>query len=179
MSASTYHIDLDADRREVQYPNGITIRLNGEQLLFPAELPAEALDPLLSDELDLMGVISELVVAFTDDTSSEMDMVAVILKRPRLARQFVDAVRGSYKVLLGDQYEAFVEDARPSIGDYVRLTKALARVYGVDLGKLFRSADSSTTGGTTSSPTSATLTSLTPEGSGFVPDNPGSSGSDA
>ncbi|MFZ3557217.1 hypothetical protein [Streptomyces sp. BH055] len=175
----SFVIDLDAERREVQYPNGIPVLFGGEQFIFPSELPAEALDPLLSDELDLTGLLMEIVEsADGDGDAGYREIVNALFRRPKLPRRFLGAVRDVYAILLGgEQYTAFVE-RRPSIGDYVRLTTGLAKVYGVELGKLWRSADSSETDGATSSPTSPATTSSTPDASGSAPESPASSGSD-
>ncbi|GBQ03927.1 hypothetical protein SSP531S_54060 [Streptomyces spongiicola] len=172
----SFVIDLDAERREVQYPDGIPVKLGGEQFIFPAELPAEALDPILSDELDLVGLLGEVLESADGDTGIAQ-VVNALFRRPSLPRKFLAAVRETYSILLGDQHSDFLRQ-RPSIGDYVRLTTGLTRVYGVELGKLFRPADSSETDSETSSPTSPDSTESTPAASGFVPDNPDSSDSE-
>ncbi|MEU2968955.1 hypothetical protein ABZ687_28760 [Streptomyces ardesiacus] len=172
----SFVIDLDAERREVQYPNGIPVRLSGEQFIFPAELPAEVLDPILSDELDLVGLLGDVIESAEGDAGVK-EVVNALFRRPSLPRKFLAAVRQSYEILLGDQYKDFLA-ARPSIGDYVRLTTGLSKVYGVELGKLFRSADSSENASETSSQTSpASTTDSTPEASGSAPDSPDSSDS--
>ncbi|MGC4950896.1 hypothetical protein ACLQ2N_32490 [Streptomyces sp. DT224] len=173
----SYAIDLDAERREVQYPHGIPVKLRGEQFLFPAEVPADCLDPLFSDELDLMGVMRDIFNAEGDTTTDEV--VTLIFRRPQLPSRFYAAVKDIYKSLLGaEAYESFTA-IRPSIGDYVRLTKALAKVYGVDLGKLFGSGTSSANASATSSPTSpASTTDSMPGASGSDQDSPASSDSD-
>ncbi|MFD0353008.1 hypothetical protein ACFVHW_04550 [Streptomyces sp. NPDC127110] len=172
-----YVIDLDADRREVQYPHGIAVHFNKEQFLFPAEVPADALDPLLSDELDLVGFLGDLVRS--SGGGSVTEIIDLLFRRPRLPLQFYAAVKELYRILLGeDQYAVFLK-LRPSIGDYVRLTTALARVYGVDLGKLFASGSSSETGSETSSPTSPGSTGSTPAESGAGLESPASSASAA
>jgi hypothetical protein len=168
----SFVIDLDAERREVQYPDGIPVKFGGEQFIFPAELPAEALDPVLSDDLGLVGLLGE-VIESADGDAGVAEVVAALFRRPSLPRKFLAALRETYAILLGDQYEEFLRQ-RPSIGDYVRLTTGLIRVYGVELGKLFQSAASSESGSQTSSPTSPASTESTPDVSGFVPDNPDS-----
>ncbi|KIF04154.1 hypothetical protein PL81_20285 [Streptomyces sp. RSD-27] len=173
----SFAIDLDAERREVQHPNGITVLLRGEQFLFPAEVPADALDPLLSDELDLVGLLSDIVGTKAASVSGEV--IELLFKRPKLPRQFLAAVKDIYRILLGDDGFASFVAVRPSIGDYVRLTKALIAVYGVDLGKLFGSDDSSENDGETSNPTSAASTNSTPAASGSGQDSPASSASGA
>lgn len=171
----SFVIDLDAERREVQYPDGIPVKFGGEQFIFPAELPAEALDPVLSDDLGLVGLLGE-VIESADGDAGVAEVVAALFRRPSLPRKFLAAIRETYAILLGDQYEEFLKQ-RPSIGDYVRLTTGLIRVYGVELGKLFQSVGSSESDSQTSSPTSPASTESTPDVSGFVPDNPDSSAS--
>jgi hypothetical protein len=172
----TFVIDLDAERREVQYPNGIPVLLRGEQFLFPAEIPADCLDPLFTEELDLMGVLHDIVNA-EDGSTTTGEVVEMLFRRPQLPARFYGAVMDIYKALLGDDVYREFKSVRPSIGDYVRLTKALVSVYGVDLGKLFGSDGSSASDGEMSSPTSADTTSSTPGGSGSAQDSPASSGS--
>ncbi|MFE3644869.1 hypothetical protein ACFXOM_28485 [Streptomyces sp. NPDC059169] len=172
----SFVIDLDAERREVQHPDGIPVKFGGEQFIFPAELPADALDPILSDELDLVGLLGE-VIDSADGDAGVTEVVTSLFRRPSLPRKFLTAIRETYAILLGDQHEDFLK-ARPFIGDYVRLTTALTRVYGVELGKLFRLGDSSASDSQTSNPTSPATTKSTPDASGFVPDSPGSSDSD-
>ncbi|MGX1268098.1 hypothetical protein [Streptomyces phaeoluteigriseus] len=171
----SFVIDLDAERREVQYPDGIPVKFGGEQFIFPAELPADALDPILSDDLDLVGLLGD-VIDSADGDAGVSEVVAALFRRPTLPRKFLVAIRETYGILLGDQHEEFLAK-RPFIGDYVRLTTGLIKVYGVELGKLFRSADSSASDSQTSSPTSPVSTESTPDVSGFVPDNPDSSDS--
>ncbi|MFG2986260.1 hypothetical protein ACGFYQ_34250 [Streptomyces sp. NPDC048258] len=170
-----YVIDLDAERREVQYPDGIEVRFNKNAFLFPAELPAAALDPLLSEDLDLVGLLTDL--ARTEGGSVGGDVIELLFKRPSLPRKFIDAVKAIYVICLGEEHFERFEDANPSIPDYFRITKALATVYGVELGKLFGSADSSESDGETSNPTSPDTTTSTPEASGSAPASPDSSGS--
>ncbi|MFE2181342.1 hypothetical protein [Streptomyces sp. NPDC059455] len=165
----SFVIDLDAERREVQHPDGIPVKFRGEQFIFPAELPAAALDPILSDELDLVGLLGD-VINSADGDAGIKEVVAALFRRPYLPLRFLDAVRETYAILLEDQNEEFLK-RKPSVPDYVRLTTGLAKVYGVELGKLFRSADSSESDGATSSPTSPDSTESTPAASGFAPDN--------
>ncbi|MFD7334934.1 hypothetical protein ACFV98_02875 [Streptomyces violascens] len=170
----SFVIDLDAERREVQYPNGIPVLLRGEQFLFPAELPAKTLDPLLSDGLDLMGLLGDVFAATENPTAATV--LELVFKRPKLPRRFVDAIYEIHRSLLGKEEYARFEDLSPSFPDYVRLTIGLARVYGVDLGKLFGLGGSSATSGETSSPTSAaSTTDSTPGESGESQESPASS----
>ncbi|MEW1677838.1 hypothetical protein AB0O47_32070 [Streptomyces noursei] len=168
-----YALDLDAQRREVQYPDGIPVRLRGEQFLFPAELPAKALDPLLSDDLDLLGLLRDVLEATENPTTATI--VELVFKRPRLPRRFIDAVYEIHRILLGEDEFERLEGLSPSLSDFARLTIGLARVYGVDLGKLLGLGSSSETSGETSKPTSADTTGSTPEASGEPPETAASS----
>ncbi len=172
----SFVIDLDAERREVRYPDGIPVKFGGEQFIFPAELPAEALDPILSEELDLVGLLGDIIES-SDGDAGVTEVVTALFRRPALPRKFLDAIRQTYAILLRDQYEGFLKQ-RPFIGDYVRLTTALTRVYGVELGKLFRSVGSSANDSQTSNPTSPATTDSTQEASGSDQDSPDSSESD-
>ncbi|MFF4188106.1 hypothetical protein ACFYZ9_33420 [Streptomyces sp. NPDC001691] len=170
-----YVLDLDAERREITYPDGIDVRLNGHVFRFPAELPADALDPLLADDLDLVGLLADLAKA--EGGSAAGDMIELLFRRPSLPKKFLAAVKETYRILLGEEpYERFLS-VKPSMADYVRLTKALVKVYGVELGKSFGLGGSSATSGETSSPTSPDTTTSTPDSSGADPDSPASSGS--
>ena len=173
---ASFAIDLDAPRREIQYPDGIPVKFRGAQFLFPAELPADALDPILADELGLVELLGE-VIESADGDAGITEVVTALFRRPSLPRKFLAAVRETYKILLEDQHEDF-RAKRPSIPDYVRLTTGLIRVYGVELGKLFRSADSSANDSQTSSPTSPGTTGSTPDASGSAQDSPDSSESE-
>lgn len=170
----SFVIDLDAaERREVQYPHGIPIKYREEQFIYPAELPAKALDPLLADELDLVGLLRDVIEASENPTASVV--IDLVFKRPQLPRQFVDAIYEMHRILLGkEEYQRF-EELGPSLPAYVRLTTALIKVYGVDLGKPFGLGSSSESDGETSSPTSASTTGLTPEESGDSQESPASS----
>ncbi|MGC5042508.1 hypothetical protein ACLQ16_04225 [Streptomyces albidoflavus] len=170
----SFVIDLDAaERREVQYPHGIPVKYRGEQFIYPAELPAKALDPLLSDDLDLVGLLRDVVEASENPTAAIV--VDLLFKRPHLPRRFVEAIYEVHRILLGkEEYQRF-EDLAPSLPAYIRLTTGLIKVYGVDLGKSFGLGDSSESTGETSSPTSADSTGSTPEASGDSQESPASS----
>lgn len=179
MSSSSYAIDAVAARREAKRPANIPVHYTKDlDLYFPAELPLDALDPILSDELDLFGLIGDILESSTGEAGEldVTDVIKAIFRRPRLPRRFIDAIRQTYALLLDeDQYKAFLA-TRPGVGDYTFLTTSLAKVYGVELGKLLGLGGSSENGGATSSPTSPASTESTPEVPGFVPDNPDSLG---
>lgn len=167
-------IDLDAAKREARYPDGIPVALGGQTFTLPAELPVATFDPLLSDELDLVGVVSK-VLADEASTKSVIDQVIdVLTDRPDLPTAVLAAIHGCFRILFGpEQYETFAAQ-RPSVQDYVRLVKALVSLYGVNLGEAFASAGSSESDGQTPKPTSQSTTDSTPEVSGDSQDSPAS-----
>lgn len=170
----SFVIDLDAaERREVRHPHGIPVKYRNEQFLYPAELPAKTLDPLLSDELDLVGLLRDVFNASENPTAAVV--VDLLFKRPRLPRQFIHAIYEVHRTLLGKEEYARFEDLNPSVPAYIRLTVGLIKVYGLDLGKSFGLLGSSETAGETSSPTSPASTASTPEEPGSNPENPASS----
>ncbi|MFE2723898.1 hypothetical protein [Kitasatospora sp. NPDC059327] len=164
-------IDLDAPKREVAYPDGIPVLLGGETFTFPAELPLDALKPLLANNLDLMGIAAQVINDEKNDNIAG-GVIDLLINRPHLPRTFLGAIDEVYLQLLGAEQFVRFHDKKPSIPDYVRLTKALIKAYGVNLGKLFGSPTSPTDGGTTSSSTSPTTTSETPATSGGIPETP-------
>ncbi|MFE6185459.1 hypothetical protein ACFQ6U_13640 [Streptomyces sp. NPDC056465] len=190
MSAQTFVLDLDASRREVAHPHGIAVKLRGLQHIFPAELPADALDPILSDDLGLVELLGEVLQSSSGDLDTN-EVLAALFRRPSLPRKFLAAIKETYGILLDAEYDTvdnqkvlrdgpfkdFLE-SKPSFPDYVRLTMGLARVYGVEMGKLFSFADSSESGSQTSNPISPATTESTHDVPGFVPDNPDSLESD-
>ncbi|RZU28333.1 hypothetical protein EV284_6499 [Streptomyces sp. BK022] len=176
-SDSTFVIDLDAPRREVQYPHGIPVQFHGEQYMFPAELPDAALDPLLADDLNLTGLVADVYEASERDASVSDIVLLALRGRGNLLRKVLAAVRETFNILLGDEEWARFQQSRPSISDYVRLAAGLSQVYGVELGKLFGSDVSSANDSQTSNPTSPASTDSTPDASGSAQATPASSGS--
>lgn len=175
-------IDLNAGRREAQYPDGINVELGDDSFLLPAELPADLLDPLLSDDLDLAGLIKKgyekrtaaQAAGADSDESLGKTVVDLLLDRPDLPKRLVESIKDVFRVLFGEEQYARFAGQRPSINDYVRLTQALMVMYGVSLGEASASPASSESGGATSSATSSGSTDSTPEASG---DDPAPTGS--
>lgn len=167
-------IDLDAAKREARYPDGIPVTLGGETFTLPAELPVSTFDPLLSDKLDLVGVVSK-VLADEASTKSVIDQVLdVLTARPDLPTAVLAAIHDCFRQLFGaEQYETFAAQ-RPSVQDYFRLVKALVPLYGVSLGEAFASAGSSESDGQTQKQTSPSTTESTPEVSGDSQETPAS-----
>lgn len=173
-------IDLDAARRETQYPDGIPVVLGGERFVLPAELPVEALDPLLSEEMDLAGVLQQVLADKPDGADEESIgelVINVLVNRPNLPIQLVQAIKDVFAALFGpEQYERFLAQ-RPSVPDYLRLAKHLLPLLGVSLGEALGSPDSSESAGETSKPTSPSTAASTPGKSGSGRTKKGSSAS--
>lgn len=156
-------LDLDAGTREASYPDGILIVLGGNEYTFPAELPIDVFDPFLSEELDVVDLIRSLyAILSTERGETTTDALLTLLQqRPGLHKQIIAAVREALALLLGaDQYAAWVA-SRPTVTGLMRLAGALMDEYGVALGELFASPNSSTTGGATQKETSGQSTDST------------------
>lgn len=171
-------IDLDAGKREVQFPDGIPVKHAGVDYLLPAELPADCLDAIV--DLDLPSLMKTVLDALEkpkekedDDSDGAEDLgqviLDVLLDQPSLPKDLLDAVKGPQGVfasLFQDQYATFVGN-KPSINDYLRLAQALLPLYGVGLGEALGSSEPSESDGETSSPTSPSTTpASTPAASG-------------
>jgi hypothetical protein len=172
MSTATNVLDLDAARRESAHPEGIVVRLGGEDFTLPAELPADVFDPFLTPEFDLSGLI---IAVFKDknDDGSESDLaerlVSLLFDRPSLPTEVIDAVYRALELLFGDEQWATFKAQRPSFKDLGRLVGGLFRLYGTSLGEAFASVSSVTTAGPTSKQTSPLgIPASTPDGSGEV-----------
>lgn len=155
--------DMDAARREEECPDGIRLVFKGEEFILPAELPIDIFDALLSDELDLTGIFTELL------NSEDEDVVKAVLKmlidRPTLPKVMLDAIHACFRSLFGDEHYPRFRSLRPSIKDVVRLARGLFERYGTSLGEAFASRDSSEGAGATSSQDSSSTTESTPDGS--------------
>jgi hypothetical protein len=173
-------IEIDAPRREAKEP-AITIRFRGEDYQLPSELPADALAPLLSKELDLVGVMRAILNARADGDSAGEEILQTLLARPNLPSGLIEAIRAGLQVLFTavdptpdkSQWRRFLE-GRPSIPEYARLIAGIARAYGVSLGEAFRSLGLSQSAGATSKPISPASTTSTPAVSGATQPTPSS-----
>lgn len=166
---ATNTLDLDAARRESQRI-APTIVLGGQSFVLPLELPADVIDPLLSDELDLVGLVKQVLADKPTSTNDVNEFLDLLFARPALPRQLIAAVKDSLALLFGaDAYAAFLSQ-RPSFSDYVRIVKALPGFYGVGLGEAFASPGSSESDGATSKETSESTADSTPAASGGTPE---------
>lgn len=167
-------LDLDAAKREARYPDGLPVVLGGQTFMLPAELPAEVLDPLLSDRIDLAGIIAEFLGGKTDDQSFGDALVDLLSNRPDLPSDLIGAVKDVFAVAFGaDQYAAFVGKS-PSLQDYGRILKYALPLYGNTLGEAFASAASSESDGQTPKPTSDSSAASTPATAGDPSQTPAS-----
>lgn len=129
-------IDLDAVAGELQER---TVKFKGQVYIWPAELPAEVLVPLLDEDLDLVGTIGDLF-SLADDTGSMQvtDMLDKVLARPKLPNLFWRRFQESLHILFesgkegqGDKFFA----AQPSVAALTRVARAVWSTYGVSLGE--------------------------------------------
>jgi len=147
--------DMDAARREEECPDGIKIVYKGEEFILPAELPIDIFDALLSDDLDLTGIFTELLNSEDEDVMKAV--LKLLIDRPTLPKAMLDAIHACFRSLFGDEDYPRFRGLRPSIKDVVRLARGLFERYGTSLGEAFASPDSSGDGGATSSqPSSST-----------------------
>ena len=177
-------LDLDAAaaaRREGSFPDGIPVTYGGTVFTLPAELPAEALDPLLGLDVDMASIMA--AAAKVQATASEAEaraagggvLIDALLANPNLPLDVVKAIKASLAVLFGpEQWEAFLAK-KPSIPVYAGLVKGLWRAYGVSLGEAFASPASSAAAGETLNSTSSAPTDSTPAAPGQPPVAPASS----
>jgi len=161
-------IDLDASRRESAHPDGIPVRLGGDDFLLPAELPVDVFDPFLDPNFDLTGIIRDAMdqAKMSEGASLESIIIDVLFERPTIPVQLVNAIFAAFAILFGDEQYARFKAHRPSLPDYGRLARGLFRAYGASLGEAFASPAPSALGGATQKPTSPASTSSTPDSSG-------------
>lgn len=163
-------IDLDAARAE---STPIEVTFKGQTFTLPGELPLDVFDPLLSDDLDLVGMIRK---AWSNPDLAD-GVIETLLAPGNVPAKLLAAIREGFRLLFADE-DAANPDAefdrfmacRPSAQDFRRLISHLARLYGVSLGEVFASLITSpTAGGATQSTTSPDSTGSTPEPSGDAP----------
>lgn len=164
-------IDLQAATRELAYPDGIPVTLpNGQVITAPAEFPLDVLDPLLSEDLDLIGVV-KLVVdreprVGEDGETVEDDIativVDVLMERPAILAQVKRAIGQCFAALFSEEDYARFVAARLGVRTLAALVKGLLSEYGVGLGEALGSPASSESSGEPSSPTSDGSTDSTP-----------------
>jgi hypothetical protein len=171
----TTTIDIDALLGEAQ-DRPLTYR--GTTFNLPGELPAEALAPFLTDEFSLLELIAEVVGSLTDEDEWVEVAFNTLKSRPTIPKDLLTAAAEALRVLLGEQYDAFVA-LKPSVPAYLLIAQHITQAYSVSLADFFGLGESSESDGETSSPTSSAGTDWTPLESGADPELPASSESDA
>ena len=165
MTASYASLNLDAQRREEETPDGIKITLKGREFVAPAELPLDVFDPFFTDDVDLGGVLKDLFDA--DDKKPTASVVFdLLVANPKLPKAVWHAIWQALENLLGEEGYKEFRAAKPSIKDAARLVKGLFALYGTSLGEAFASAESSESALPTSKLTSSSTTESTPAESG-------------
>lgn len=162
-------LDLDAARREAANPDGIIVRIDGNDLTLPSELPVDIFDPLLDPELDLAGLIKHVLEGDDSDDFTKI-LLDLLESRPSLFADALDTIKSMLTLLFGAEQYALFLASRPSVNDYLRLVQGLVKLYGVGLGEAFASLESSTNGGATPNPISGSTRASTPEPVGVAPD---------
>ncbi len=156
-------IDLDAARREAEVPDALPLTYKGQDFALPAELPADVFDPLLSEDLDLVGIVKPFLADGIDYGQAVIDLLT---DRPGVPGEVVGAIHGVFAALFGEGDYARFRGLKPSLSDYGRLVKALVPAYGIDLGEAFASPASSESDGATQKQTSEPSTDSTAAPSG-------------
>jgi hypothetical protein len=179
-------IDLDRERKQRAAEREgkrqeMPIRLGGETIaVLPVELPIDVLAPLrnLDDSITLL-LRSAMQATRTQDAKQRWDatelIVDLLAATPTLPLDVIAVLRQVAENLLGVEGLDKLLGQRPSAEDYGALAKGVFRFYGLTLGEVSPSSDSSTDSGRTSNTTSSTNSESTPEVSGTDPENPDSS----
>lgn len=152
-------IDLDAVAGELE-PR--TVKIKGQVYIWPAELPADVLLPLLDEDLDLVGVVRD-VWDMADDSGSLNIANALdkILGRQNLPKVFWERYREALSVLFDAGKEGQAEQffaTSPSLPQLMRVTSAVWRTYGVSLGEASAPSGQSDGDGSGSKETSSATT---------------------
>lgn len=161
-------LDLDAELREIAMPDGIRIPYRGEVFILPAELPLDVITPLLDEDLDLAGIVKQVLAARGDGIDTIFD---VLLSRPDLPKSALKAFHGVWEALFGaEDYQRFLAK-KPGHKTYATLFRLLVKEYAVNLGEASASLVSSESDAPTSKPTSSGTTDSTPAASDVSPES--------
>lgn len=170
-----FDLDLDAARSAASeaHQHKPAIKVGGQRIELPEELPLDVLQPLLHLDVDLSILLRQALDArragSNDDAISAV--VDMLVMNKSLPQDIVTAATTMARRLVGDEgYERLVA-ARLTLPEIGRLAKYLGRRYGVGLGEASPSSGSSEGTGTTSSPTSSPGITSTSEGSGSAPES--------
>lgn len=154
-----FELDLDGQRSaRAELTRTPALKVNGERIELPAELPLDVLEPLTKVNIDVSLLIRQVLDARgTGEAANEELLGAVVdmlIVNPSLPVEVVDAVREMSRRLLGAEGYAALVAFRPTVKDVGSIAKYVIRQYGIRLGEASPSSDSSEGTGTTSKPTS-------------------------
>lgn len=175
-------IDLDAILGESADK---TLRFKGTDFVLPGELPGACLAPFLDPELNLAGLVADLIAA--DESAEKSDdadggfmsaLLDALMARPTLPVQVLEAATTALNELLeygGAGKAAEFHALKPSVNAYAALGVNIAKDYGFGVADFFSSDESSEAGGEPSKQTSPPTTpDSTPEASGDAQEPPAS-----
>lgn len=179
-------IDLDKARKQRAAERegkqqSLPIRVGGQVVAeLPVELPVDVLAPLkdLDESITLVLRTSMKMYGADADARARWDgtelIVDLLAANPTLPVDVLNVLRKVAVNLLSESgYDALMA-SRPSPEDLSYLAKGVFRFYGVTLGEVSPSSDSSTDSGRTSSTTSSVTSESTPEVSGTPQESPAS-----
>jgi hypothetical protein len=160
-----FDLDFDAQRSANAEANEHSpgVKIGGEKLALPVELPVDVLQPLLNLDQDVIYLAKQAIDAraSNDVDAIVASVVDMLVAHPTLPRDAVETVTTMARRLFGEEgYEKLVA-ARLTLPEIGRLAKYLGKRYGVGLGEALRPSESSEGSGTTSRPTSSASTTST------------------
>lgn len=170
-----FEFDLDkarTARREIKRIPAI--RIGGERLELPVELPVDVLAPLTELDVDVSLLVRMAIDARKkaradgdDGIEAILDSVIdIFIANPKLPQDLVEAVKTMARRLFGEPGYNHLAANRLTLPDLGELAKFIGRQYGVGLGEALPSSDSSEGTGTTSNQTSSGSTAKTSAASG-------------
>jgi hypothetical protein len=173
-------IDLDAHRAARREAKGDAplLRLGGQTVTLPVELPLDVFEPLTTVNVDLALVLSLAMNADGPDRDAAVirTFVDLVAANPELLHEVLGAAKEITRRVVGDEGYAALIEWRPTLDDAKYLLIHLGKVYGISLGESSPSTDSQSSDGGTSNPTSNTTTpDSTPETPSVPQDTPPSS----
>jgi len=169
-------LDLDAARTARAEKQKIPphIKIDGQQLDLPRELPVDVLAPLTEINVDISVFVRMAMDAYKtaqDEGEDSVDAVIdavidIFAANPDLPTKIISAVKLMALRLFGQEGYDLLIAARPSVPELGAIAKFAGRKYGVGLGEALPSSDSSEGTGTTSKATSKRSTTSTSGTSG-------------
>lgn len=168
-----FDLNLDSLRsaRREAAPRTPGLRISGERIPLPPELPLDVLEPLTRIDMDISVLIRQVLDARRagGEQANETMLGAIIdmiVVNPQLPQDLIEAVKEMGRRLLGPAGYELLVGFRPTIADIGVIARYVMTQYGVGLGEASPSSDSSEGTGTTSKPTSKRTTTSTSGGPG-------------